>query len=169
MLYFLVGFMGAGKSTLAKEIAQLTGYKFVDTDTLLEEKQQLTIPQYFEKFGETAFRKEETLILQNLSTSINAIVATGGGLPCFNGNMEWMNANGITIYIKQSTEELIKRLENTKPQRPLLQGVDTFNFPNHIKGLIELRKPYYELATHTFDGPMVSPQTVINTVIPTCA
>lgn len=169
MTVFLIGFMGAGKSSLGKEMARITGYTYIDTDTLLEEKHKCTVAEYFERYGEEHFREEEAAILRSIDLNTNSIVATGGGMPCYHNNMEWMNAHGITIYIKQEIDELVNRLKNSENSRPLLKQAKNTPITLYIKQLIAGREGYYTLAKYTFFGPVVSAQTVINTIILECA
>jgi shikimate kinase len=164
MKVFLVGFMGAGKTTLGKQLAQQLGYTFVDTDQLIEKHLQTSITDYFEKEGEVAFRNIETQILHTLATTENTVIATGGGLPCYNNNMAWMNGHGITIYIKQPIEELANRLINQKNNRPLIKTVQNHALPAHIKGLLQIREPYYLESKFVILGHVATPQTVINTI-----
>ena len=81
----------------------------------------MTIAQYFSQHGEGSFRKLETEVLKQTAYPAHAVVSTGGGLPCFSDNMEWMNAHGKTIYIKLSPKALANRLEHEKEERPLLR------------------------------------------------
>src|SRR5690554_1941101 len=90
-LIFLIGFMGCGKSTMGKKVAKKTGYPFIDLDDLIVQKINISITEYFEAFGESAFRAIEREELHKLSGLKNAIIATGGGAPCHLDNMEWMN------------------------------------------------------------------------------
>src|ERR1700750_2431868 len=91
-LVFLIGFMGCGKTTLGRKLASRMGYPFIDLDHVLEAKAGMTIAEYFNAFGEDAFRKLESEILKQTDYPENAIVSTGGGLPCFFDNMAWINA-----------------------------------------------------------------------------
>ena len=100
MLIFLVGYMGCGKSTLGREMARRLGYEFVDTDNFIEEQQGKKISAIFAEEGEDYFRKLEREAVKSLKGRDNVIVSTGGGLPCFNGNMELMNEMGFTVFIK---------------------------------------------------------------------
>ncbi len=103
MKIFLIGFMGCGKSTKAKQLAQLLACPVIDLDVVIETQTGQTIANYFAQNGETAFRQLESETLKNYAYPVNCIVATGGGLPCFLNNINWMNANGITIYLQMET------------------------------------------------------------------
>src|SRR5690606_16204231 len=99
---FLIGFMGAGKTTLGKKIAHRSGLPFLDIDQEIENHFQLSINAIFEKYGEPFFRKEESkMLIQIINKYPKAIISVGGGLPCFNKNMELMNNAGITCYLQR--------------------------------------------------------------------
>ena len=91
MKIFLIGFMGCGKTTLGRKLSKFLDYGFVDLDELTESKAGMTITQYFEEFGEAAFRDLEKTTLQETPFAENTVISTGGGTPCFSGNMDWMN------------------------------------------------------------------------------
>jgi shikimate kinase len=150
-LIFLIGFMGCGKTTLGRKLASRLGYAFMDLDDIFEAKAGMTIAEYFSAFGEDAFRKLESEVLKQTEYPENAVVATGGGLPCFFDNMDWMNAHGKTLYIKLSPKTLAGRLENEKDQRPVLRdhGKDLVAF---IAGKLAERDKFYEQASIVADG-----------------
>src|ERR1700731_760133 len=93
-IIFLIGFMGSGKTTLGRKLAHRLDYEFIDLDQVLEARAGMTIAEYFTQFGEDAFRKLESQVLKQTPYPANAVVSTGGGLPCFFDNMEWMNVHG---------------------------------------------------------------------------
>jgi len=88
-IIFLIGFMGCGKTTLGRKLAARLGYEFMDLDHIFEAQAGMTIAQYFSSFGEDAFRKLESEVLRQTRYPPNAVVSTGGGLPCFFDNMDW--------------------------------------------------------------------------------
>src|SRR5690349_8405249 len=108
MKIFLIGFMGCGKSTMGKKLAVKLGYDFIDLDHQIEKNLGTTITAYFAENGEEAFRKLESETLKNFDYPSNSIIATGGGAPCFFDNMDWMNANGLSIYIEMPAAALAK-------------------------------------------------------------
>ena len=121
MLIFLVGYMGCGKSTIGRTLAKQLGVRFLDMDTLLEQRCGKSVAEIFTETGETGFRQSEREVLAELTSEREAIVATGGGAPCFFDNMETMNRAGLTVYFKMSPEKLAGRLEHGKAKRPLLR------------------------------------------------
>ena len=150
-LIFLIGFMGCGKTTLGRKLASRLDYEFIDLDDIFEEKVGMTITEYFSAFGEDAFRKLESEVLKQTKYPENAVVSTGGGLPCFFDNMDWMNAHGKTIYIKLSPKTLANRLENEKDQRPILSDHGD-NLAAFIAGKLAERDKFYDRASVIADG-----------------
>jgi shikimate kinase len=157
---FLVGFMGCGKTTLGRKLASRLGYVFIDLDHILEEKAGMTIAAYFSTHGEDAFRNMESIILKNTPYPEQAIVSTGGGLPCFFDNMQWMNQKGKTIYIKLSPKTLAGRLENEKEERPLLREHHGEALVTFIANKLIEREPFYNQATIVTDGLSLTAEQV---------
>ena len=114
---FLVGYMGAGKTTVGKELAKLAGLSFIDLDYYIEGRYHKAVSQIFAERGEEAFREIERNMLHEVAEFEDVLISTGGGAPCFFDNMEFMNASGTTVYLKVSVEELAKRLELWKHTR----------------------------------------------------
>ncbi len=110
MKIFLVGMMGSGKSFLCKQLAYELKLACNDLDTEIEKIQQNSIKEVFNIKGEDFFRKIETETLQNFANKNNFVLATGGGTACFNNNMQWMNEQGITIWLNEKIDILQKRL-----------------------------------------------------------
>lgn len=152
MKYFLVGFMGCGKTTWSRKLAAKLNYEFIDLDHILEDKAGMSIAEYFSSFGEDAFRKLESDVLKQTDYPENVVVSTGGGLPCFFDHMSWMNANGKTLYIKLSPKTLADRLENSKTVRPVLQGKHGDELVEFITAKLAEREGYYLEANHIIDG-----------------
>jgi len=152
MKYFLVGFMGCGKTTWSRKLAAKLGYEFIDLDHVLEEKAGMSIAEYFSSFGEDAFRKLESDVLKQTEYPENVVVSTGGGLPCFFDHMQWMNAKGKTLYIKLSPKTLADRLSNSKTVRPVLQGKQGDELVEFITGKLAERENFYLQASNIVEG-----------------
>ena len=150
-LIVLVGFMGSGKSTIGKHLADGLGYAFIDTDEVIESAQKLSIPNIFEKYGEDYFRELEHQTIKELLSSTNKVVATGGGLPVFHDNMILLNENSFTIYIKADTDTLSSRLM-LNSGRPLIAGKTIEDLKNYIENVIKIRERYYSKAYLTVNG-----------------
>ncbi len=152
MKIFLIGFMGSGKTTLGRKLASRIGYEFIDLDHKLEQQVELSIAEYFSFFGEDAFRKLESDVLKKTLYPENVVISTGGGLPCYFDNMDWMKANGKVVYINLSPKTLADRLENGKEERPLLQDKHGDDLILFIEQKLEEREKYYSQANIIADG-----------------
>lgn len=142
MIVFLVGFMGCGKSTKAKQLANRLNCAVIDLDAEIVKKVGKSIAEYFAEFGEAAFRKLESDTLTTYSYPETCVVATGGGLPCFFDNMDWMNAKGQTVYLQMTPAQLVSRLGN-REKRPLLKGMDDEQLFTFIELKLAERNPFY--------------------------
>ncbi|MBE9488266.1 MAG: shikimate kinase [Bacteroidetes bacterium] len=161
MLIFLVGYMGCGKSTLGRHMAQELNYKYIDTDTLIEKKYDATIPQIFVLHGEDRFREMEREAVQSLDESENAVVSTGGGLPCHNENIELLNSKGFTIYIEVPEELLLKRISKTSSKRPLLAHKTPDEMLDFVKDSLDRRRPYYQQAKMKISGGHIQAHDIV--------
>ena len=150
-LLFLIGFMGSGKSKLAKKSAKRCNVEWIDSDLTIENQQGVSIPVLFEKYGEPYFRILEKKFIQELDTSKNAIISVGGGLPCFNNLIELLKEKGIVIYLNRSPKELYQRLIKAKKERPLLASIGNDNLLEFIENLIKQREDYYLMANHVLN------------------
>ena len=147
MKIFLVGFMGAGKTTIGRRLANRLGYEFYDTDLFFEDKYHFTIQRFFDQFGEDKFRELEKEVLHELINLANkAIISTGGGTPCFFDNMEVMNNHGLTVYIMMKYGALRHRLLHSKKRRPGVQQLNETELMKYIEQLMKFREEYYKKA-----------------------
>lgn len=138
----LIGFMGSGKSTVGKAIAESLHMPFYDLDSYIEEKQNMTISEIFENFGEEHFRNIESLVAAELSSKDKVVISCGGGTVLRKENADVLKSNAKVFYLQVDTKTVIKRLENDC-SRPLLQREDK---QTEISRLLSLRKPIYEAA-----------------------
>ncbi|TKC04724.1 shikimate kinase [Pedobacter polaris] len=145
MKVFLIGFMGCGKSTKAKQLANRLNCPVIDLDAEIVAQEGKTIAEYFAENGETAFRELESQTLKTFPYPETCVIATGGGLPCFFDNMEWMNAHGKTIYLQMTPPQLASRLHN-REKRPLLKGMDDEQLLAFIEMKLTERDIYYNQA-----------------------
>jgi shikimate kinase len=142
----LVGFPGAGKSTVGKALARKTGLTFLDLDQEMERNYHSSISIFLEKFGEAFFRKCENEMLQKLLQQDNIVLATGGGTPCFYNAMSLINEKATSIYIKLSEESLFVRLMQAKKKRPLITQSTPEELKDYIKKTLKIREPFYRQA-----------------------
>jgi shikimate kinase len=152
MNIFLVGFMGCGKTTLAKKLSLRLAYKLIDLDLEIEKRIGKSVGAYFAEHGEDAFRKLESETLKSLQYDHNTIIATGGGTPCYYDNMDWMNINGHTIYIEMPPKALAKRLEKGKNKRPLIKNLDKQALESYIEQKLQERTGHYKKARSIVNG-----------------
>ncbi len=146
MLVYLIGFMGSGKSTAGKKLANKLGFEFIDLDHLIEQETGLSISEYFEKFGEEKFRELESKMLHKTSLLDKAVISTGGGTPCFFDNMDTINKNGVSVYLKADIPLIMSRLKGEKNQRPLIQNKTDEELRTYLSDLLAVREKYYEQA-----------------------
>lgn len=149
---YLIGYMGAGKTTVGKALAHSAGLSFIDLDNHIEARYHRTIGQLFEEKGEEEFRKIEKRMLHEVATFEDVLISTGGGAPCFFDNMDYMNATGTTIYLKVSVEELAKRLEVCKQTRPILQDKKGEELCTFISENLNRRESFYNQASIIFNA-----------------
>lgn len=146
----LVGFMAAGKTTLGKALAKDLGLQFVDLDLYIESRYHATVSQIFAERGEEGFRQIERNMLHEVAEFEDVIIATGGGTPCFFDNMEYMNAQGTTVFLDVSVDVIFTRLTIARTQRPLVAGKTDEELRSYITETLNRRLPYYSRATHSF-------------------
>lgn len=150
---YLIGYMGCGKSTIGRFVAQQTALNLIDLDGFIEEKYHKTIADIFAEKGQDGFREIERKALLEVSEFENVIIATGGGAPCFFDNMEVMNRTGLTIYIQMSADQLASHLELSKPgKRPLIAGKTGAELRAFIQEGLNLREPFYTKASQIVQG-----------------
>lgn len=147
MQIYLIGFMGSGKSFTGQQLAQLLDRQFIDLDDWIEQKAGHSIREIFEQQGEAHFRKSEAEAIRQMAEQPAAVIATGGGTPCFHQNMEWMNANGLTIYLDTSPEVLFQRLKDGRDHRPLIRSMSDEGLWSYIALKLQERTPYYHRAS----------------------
>lgn len=177
MIVFLIGFMGSGKSFYAKGLSEHLDVPFVDLDQFIEEQQAISISEIFEKMGEPAFRTIESLAIQQVyadllsrttekqdKNGILGIISCGGGTPCFNQNMEWMNKHGLTIWINPPEEIIWERLIKQRQTRPLVANLTEDELRDFIRQKLIERNPYYEKAQYVINQPAVTISEFVNTI-----
>jgi len=148
---FLIGYMGAGKTTVGKVLAKQRGLDFIDLDLFIEARYQKSVGQIFEELGEEKFREVESSLLKEVADFEDVLISTGGGTPCYFDNMEYMNRKGITVYLKYQAESLAKRLNKYKEKRPLLKGKDDNELYKFVTDTLEKRQLFYNSSHIIFD------------------
>ncbi len=146
MKFFLIGMMGSGKSYWTKKLSRKLKTGGYDLDFLITSHEEKSIAEIFDEDGEPYFRKSEAQILRWFAEKKTFVLATGGGTPCFNNNMEWMNSHGITIWIDEPVDTLLQRLLPEKAHRPLIRDLTDSELSNFLQARLEERKQFYHMA-----------------------
>ncbi len=154
----LVGMMGSGKSTIGSMLAQHLGFKFKDTDRMIAEAENSSITNIFKNNGEDYFRNLENNILNHIEKE-NVVIATGGGLPIHNNNMQKLTKLGSTIYLSITPSEIYFRLKDFN-NRPLLP-----NSISSIKELLNSRKKTYSMARYIIDCTDKKKEEIVEEII----
>lgn len=148
---FLIGYMGAGKTTAGRELAKELNLDFIDLDHFIQARFQKTVNQLFQEVGENEFRNIERSMLREVGEFENVVISAGGGTPCFFDNMEYMNQAGTTIYLKASPEALSSRLNMCKDKRPLIKDKDEEELYLFVLESLEKRESFYLKAKIIFE------------------
>jgi shikimate kinase len=147
----IIGYMGAGKTTVGKALSKELGIPFYDLDWYIESRMHKTVAQLFAERGEEGFRKVERNMLHEVAEFEDVVISCGGGTPCFFDNMEYLNQQGETVYLKADPEVLYGHLLMGKTVRPLLVGKSKEELLAFIREQLEKREPFYTKAKHTLD------------------
>lgn len=147
----LIGYMGAGKTTVGKALAKELGLNFYDLDWYIESRMRKTVAQLFAERGEEGFRKIEYNMLHEAAEFEDIVLSCGGGTPCFFDNVDYMNQQGQTVYLKAEPDVLYKHLLMGKTERPLLKGKTPEELISFIKQQLKGREPFYTKARYTLD------------------
>lgn len=139
---FLIGFMGCGKSTVASELNQMYGMNVIEMDQLIAKRQQMSIPEIFEKYGESYFRDLESALVAEIQAVTNQVISCGGGVVLREQNVAEMKKNGKIVLLTAKPETILKRVEGND-DRPILRGKKNVQ---DISELMEKRRPKYESA-----------------------
>ena len=150
MKIILLGYMGSGKSTVAKELAKTLNLPFTDLDDFIIEKEKMSIKGIFETKGEIYFRLQESKYLKELLNNENdAVLALGGGTPCYSDNMELIKKEAISIYLKASISTICQRLRSEKEQRPLIAYLNDEQLTEFVAKHLFERTNFYEQASES--------------------
>ena len=162
---FLIGYMGAGKTTVGKVLSRQLGLSFIDLDHYIEGRYHKTVGQLFAEKGEEACRDIERRMLREVAAFEDVLVSTGGGAPCFFDNMEFMNRTGKTVFLNVHPDVLFRRLRIAKQQRPILQGRQDDELMDFIIQALEKRAPFYRQAQYIFDADELEDRRQIETSV----
>ncbi|MBP3252462.1 MAG: shikimate kinase [Prevotella sp.] len=145
----LIGYMGAGKTTVGRQLAKELGLQFYDLDWYIETRHHTTVTQIFAERGEDAFRRIERAMLHEVAEFEDVVISCGGGTPCFFDNMDYLNRQGQVVYLKASPQVLIRHLQMGHGRRPLLADKSPDELLSHVTQQLSERERYYAKARYT--------------------
>ena len=155
---FLVGFMGAGKTTVGRELAPCLNYDFVDLDDLIEERMGMSVQAIFARLGEAEFRRAESKVLENSRDMTRTVVALGGGAYVAEANRDLMREMGTTIWLDCPLEVCLSRL-GEDPSRPVLGSEP------EMRELLDRRRAAYVMADHVVEVGTATPEEVASEIL----
>ena len=161
----LIGYMGAGKTTVGKALAKALGVTFYDLDWYIETRMHRTVKQIFDEEGEEGFRRIERNMLHEVAEFENVVLSCGGGTPCFFDNIDYMNQQGPVVYLKASPEVLYEHLKMGKSVRPLLLNKTPEEVRTFIVEQLAHREQFYSKAKYTFDVDLLDNYDKINITV----
>lgn len=166
MIISLVGYMGSGKTHISKILSEKLNFKFIDLDKEIFQRNKLTIPEIFEKKGELYFRKLEREVLEEiLAKEKNAVLSLGGGTPVYYNNMEIINSNSKSVFLKASVGTLSERLSKQKEKRPLIAHISDENLPEFIAKHLFERNLFYSKAQFSVGTDHRQPEDIVDEII----
>jgi len=159
---YLIGFMGTGKSSVGKLLAEDLGGEFKDTDQMVVDKTGRQIADIFEDDSEEDFRALETEVLREITEEENLVVSTGGGIVITRGNLEMMKQTGIVVTLIADANTILERIEGDDTCRPLLEVAEPFE---EIKRLLFDRASFYINAHHIVDTSDITPREAADKIL----
>lgn len=160
MRIFLIGFMGSGKTHWGRIWSETSGMDFYDLDEMIETAEKQTIDHIFSKKGESYFRKKEAALLRGLVEKDNCIIACGGGTPCYDDNIEWMNAHGTTVFLEANPARLLENVLLEYDKRPLIKRINKGELLFFIEQKLNERDPFYHKANLTLNVSQLEKKSI---------
>lgn len=165
MRVYLIGFMGAGKTWMGKQVGLVSGFPFLDLDAYIEQQEGQSISVLFEQKGEDYFRSIEQKCLQELTTiNSNLVLSCGGGTPCFFDNIDFMKKNGTVIWLDPPVAVLVERLKLELHTRPLLNTVSPSDLEGYVQMKLSMRSPFYEQAHYRIKAAIAEPMHLLKLI-----
>lgn len=149
---FITGYMASGKTTFARALAKATGRQFIDLDFYIEQRFRKSVKEIFAERGEDEFRRMETCMLREVGEFEDVIIACGGGTPCFNDNMEYMNSRGTSVYLDTPVWRIVERLVANRTRRPLMANKSNEEIEKAVEAGLKERLRHYRKAHIDFSG-----------------
>ena len=157
----LIGFMGAGKTTVGKALAAELGVSFYDLDWYITMRYHKSVPEIFAERGEEGFRDLERRMLHEVAEFENVVLSCGGGTPCFYDNIDYMNSLADTVYLKATPEVLAMHLRMGKGKRPLIEGKTPEELEDYVRDTVSQREAFYNKAKYALDVSLLDNFTKI--------
>ncbi len=158
--------MGSGKSHISKILSEKINFKLIDLDKEIARRNKSTIPEIFEKKGEIYFRKLEREALEEiLASEENVILSLGGGTPVYYNNMEIINHNSKSVFLRASVGTLSERLLKQKEKRPLIAKISDENLPEFIAKHLFERNDFYNKAQVSVITDNRTPEEIVDEII----
>lgn len=157
MKIYLIGLKNSGKTTTGKRLANKLNLNFIDLDQLIEKINGRSVTEIFSQDGEPVFREKEREALLETSKMDNVVIATGGGVPRFYDNMDFMNKNGITVYLKLDEDTLVGRLKVAAKDRPVMKGKTTEQIRDYVQNILQHHEHIYLRANYVVDSKNLTP------------
>ncbi len=161
----LIGYMGAGKTSVGKVLAQRLGMQFYDLDWYIEERYRKKISDIFAERGEDGFRQIERTMLHEVAEFENIVLALGGGTPCFFDNMDYLNQCGTTVFFDASPQTIVEHLKLSHTVRPLLRDKQGDELLSFVGEQIASRMPYYSKAQLTVNVDILDSFSKIDVLV----
>ena len=162
MIISLIGYMGSGKSHIAKLLSDRLGIKLIDIDKEISKKNKMTIAEMFQKKGEIFFRRQERALLEEIvATEDSCILSLGGGTPAYYNNIELINQNSESIFLRTSVKNLTERLLKQKHKRPLIANISDQDLPEFIAKHLFERNIFYNKAKYTVNTDDKTPEMIV--------
>lgn len=143
---YLIGLPGAGKTHCGKWLAKQLNWDFIDLDSLIEQELGKHVSEIFDEHGEEVFRQLESEVLKKTKKMSSSVISCGGGTPSWGNNMDWLLANGLTVYLNTPVEMITGRIMRNSEKRPLFQGLEESQISSKLYSISESRGPFYSRA-----------------------
>ncbi|KQT17037.1 shikimate kinase [Chryseobacterium sp. Leaf404] len=165
MIISLVGYMGSGKSHISKILSDEINFKLLDLDREISKRLKMPIPEIFEKKGEIFFRKKEREVLEEiLVTEENTVLSLGGGTPAYYNNMEIINLNSKSVFLKANIGTLVARLSKQKEKRPLVANISEEDLPEFIAKHLFERNAFYSKSQFVISTDGKNPEDIVSEI-----
>ncbi len=165
MRIYLIGLKNCGKTTTGKKLAKKLSLDFIDLDELIEKNDGRSVPEIFSNDGEEAFRKKEQEALHQTGKMDQLVISTGGGVPRFFDNMDFMNNQGTTIYLKLDENTLVGRLKQAAKDRPILKGKSSEEIREYVNNLLTNYEHFYLKANYVVDAKNLAPEDLVARIL----